>query len=259
VSLDISDKTQLENTIEVHSPQVIINTAAITNVDICHTDRECRKINVDSVQHLVDVCERQNIHLIHLSTDFVFDGLNGPYSEEDEPNPVSIYGESKLAAEQIILNSNCKWSILRTILVYGVTSNMSRSNIVLWAKSALERGEPINVVTDQWRMPTLVDDLAEACLLTAEKGATDIFHVSGSDMMTIYDLVVQVADFWSLNKSLIRPISSASLNQEAKRPLKTGFRLEKAEKVLGFKPRSFSQGLQVVKSRLETSKSKAEI
>ena len=190
-----------------------------------------------------------------MSTDFVFDGQAGPYSEDDQPNPLSYYGETKVEAEKIIQASDCRWTILRTILVYGVTANMSRSNIVLWAKSALEKGEPIHVVNDQWRMPTLALDLAEACLLAAEKGATGIFHISGEDMMTVYELVRKVADFWSLDSSLIIPISSKDLNQEAKRPLKTGFILNKAIRVLGYKPHSFSEGLEIVDSQLRDLKS----
>jgi dTDP-4-dehydrorhamnose reductase len=153
VSLDITDKRQLADVISTYKPDVIISTAAITNVDTCHTERElCWKLNVEAVEHMVSICEANDIHLIHLSTDFVFDGMEGPYYEDVLPNPISFYGESKYEAEQIIQKSNCRWAILRTILVYGVTANMSRSNIVLWAKSALEKSEKIKVVNDQWRM-----------------------------------------------------------------------------------------------------------
>ncbi|MEJ6979839.1 SDR family oxidoreductase [Pedobacter sp. P351] len=250
--LDISKKDEVLNVVPAFRPDVIINTAAVTNVDVCHLKRDaCSALNVDAVKNLVEICEARNIHLIHLSTDFVFDGLSGPYYENDTPHPISYYGESKAEAERVIQASSCRWSILRTILVYGVTANMSRSNIVLWAKSALENGETINVVNDQWRMPTLALDLAEACLLSAEKGAYGIFHISGKDMMTIHDLVLKVADFWKLDKSLIVPVSSESLNQEAKRPLKTGFVLDKAIRVLGYNPHSFFEGLEVLDRQLQ--------
>ncbi len=251
-TLDIFDRTQLKDVVSTFNPDVIINTAAITNVDSCHKERElCHFLNVEAVKYLVGICEERNIHLIHLSTDFVFDGQAGPYSEDDLPNPLSYYGETKAEAEKVIQASECHWTILRTILVYGVTENMSRSNIVLWAKTALEKGEIIKVVNDQWRMPTLALDLAEACLLAAENKATGIFHISGKDMMTVLELVRKVADFWSLDKTLIIPISSKSLNQEARRPLKTGFILEKAIRVLGYKPHSFSEGLEIVDMQLK--------
>ena len=249
--LDLCDSTAVTNVLDTYLPDVIIHTAAITNVDTCHIERDlCRKLNIHAVEDLVKLCEKQNIHFIHLSTDFVFDGQNGPYLETDEPKPVSFYGESKYEAEKLIQASACKWAIIRTILVYGVTANMSRSNIVLWAKSALEKGEFINVVNDQWRMPTLVQDLAEACWLIAEQGANGVFHVSGREMMTICDLVYKVADFWKLDKTLIVPINSASLNQEAKRPAKTGFILDKAMNVLGYRPHSFVDGLKLVDKQL---------
>ena len=249
--LDITDKDQLQKLISDVKPDTIINTAAITNVDICHVERGlCRVLNIDAVKNLSEICASSNIHLIHLSTDFVFDGADGPYSEEATPNPVSFYGETKLKAEQVLQESPCRWTILRTILVYGVTANMSRSNIVLWAKSALQKGEPIKVVTDQWRMPTLALDLAEACLLAAEKEATGLFHISGKDMMTVYELVTHVATYWDLNLDIIQPITSAELSQDAKRPGKTGFILDKANQVLGYEPHSFLEGLRIVDNEL---------
>lgn len=249
--MDICNKDQVADVVARFNPAVIINTAAMTNVDTCHTNREeCWRLNVTAVETLVQFSEEYNIHLIHLSTDFVFDGTSGPYSEEDAPMPVSFYGESKLAAERLIQKSSCQWAILRTILVYGVTANMSRSNIVLWVKSALEKGEAIKVVNDQYRMPTLVQDLAAACQLVVSKQATGIYHISGKEMLSVYEIAMQVAEFWNLDENFIQPISSDSLNQEAKRPLKTGFILDKAIKILGYHPHSFEQGLKVVDKAL---------
>ncbi|WP_423149704.1 SDR family oxidoreductase [Rubrolithibacter danxiaensis] len=249
--LDITDIDQLRTVVSGHHPDVIINTAAMTNVDACEKNKElCWQLNVDAVKYLAEVCEEKNIHLIHLSTDFIFDGEKGPYSEEDEPNPLSYYGKSKLEAENILKASACKWTILRTIIVYGIVKDMSRSNIILWAKSALEKGAPINVVNDQWRMPTLAEDLAECCMLAAEKGIGGVFNASGKDMMSILEIVQAVADFWGLDKSLINPISAESLNQDAKRPVKTGFILDKARKELGYQPHSFKEGLEIVKQQL---------
>jgi dTDP-4-dehydrorhamnose reductase len=164
---------------------------------------------------------------------------------------LSYYGESKLAAEKLLQNDNCHWTILRTIIVYGIVNDMSRSNIVLWAKGALAKGAPINVVNDQWRMPTLAEDLAEICLLAAAKGAQGIYNASGKDLMSIVELVEQVADFYDLDKTLINPISTASLNQTAKRPVKTGFILDKSIKELGYQPHSFTEGLKIMDQQLK--------
>jgi dTDP-4-dehydrorhamnose reductase len=251
--MDLLNFKQTESVVESIKPDVIINTAAMTNVDTCHIERDmCWDLNVRAVENLVAISERLSIHLIHLSTDFVFDGTAGPYAEDDSPNPVSFYGESKYEAEEIISRSKANWAIVRTILVYGITANMSRSNIVLWAKSALEKGEKINVVNDQWRMPTLALDLAEGCLLIAEQEGRGIFHISGKDMMTVYELVQKVAGFYKLDASLAKPISSESLNQEARRPLKTGFILDKAIQSLGYNPHSFGEGLVIMDRNMRT-------
>jgi dTDP-4-dehydrorhamnose reductase len=251
-TMDILDPANVRAVLEKHLPDTIIHTAALTNVDKCHDQRELAyQLNVEAVQTLADICTELDIQLIHLSTDFVFDGAAGPYDEEADPNPLSYYGETKLNAEKVVRNSKCSWAIVRTIIVYGIVSEKSRSNIVLWAKEALEKGEPINVVNDQWRMPTLAEDLAEGCLLIAEKDATGIYHISGDEMMSISELVGKVADFWKLDRTLIREISSASLNQAAKRPVKTGFVLTKAISELEYAPHSFEEGLTLLDLQLK--------
>ena len=250
-TMDILDRSQVKKVLQKYLPHAIIHTAAMTNVDTCHEQNDaCWQLNVEATQSLASLCEEMGIHFIYVSTDFVFDGLNGPYKEDDEPKPVSFYGESKLAAERITQKIKGDWAIIRTILVYGILKDMSRSNIVLWAKGALEKGNPINVVNDQWRMPTLAEDLAEACLLAVEHKAKGIYHISGKDMMTIADLVRKVADFWGLDRSLITEISSDSLGQEAKRPKKTGFILDKAMTDLKYQPHSFDEGLALVSLQL---------
>jgi dTDP-4-dehydrorhamnose reductase len=148
------------------------------------------------------------------------------------------------------MQKEVKWSILRTIIVYGIADDMSRSNLVLWAKGALEKGQKINVVDDQFRSPTLAEDLAEGCILCAEKTAEGIFNISGEKTYSILELVHKVAEYWKLDKSLINPVSSATINQSAKRPPRTGFIIDKAKKVLGYNPHSFEEGLAVLDAQL---------
>lgn len=254
--LDITNSAEVANIFKKYRPDVLINTAAMTNVDACEDDKEgCWKMNVNAVEYLLAACEKHNTHLIHLSTDFVFDGEDGPYSEGDIPKPLSYYGESKFASEKVLQNSEYKkWAIARTIIVYGLVEQMSRSNIVLWAKGALEKGDPINVVDDQFRSPTLAVDLAKGCILIADKQAKGIYHLSGKDMMSILELVYRVADFYELNKSSISAIKSITLNQTAKRPPKTGFILDKAIRELGYDPATFEEGLAIVSQELELVK-----
>lgn len=250
-SLDITSTTEINNLFDTIKPDVVINTAAMTNVDACEADKEnCWRLNVDAVQYLVKASEKHQSHLIHLSTDFIFDGKDGPYKETDIPNPLSYYGESKLAAEKIVEKAKTRWSIARTIIVYGIVEDMSRSNIVLWAKGALEKKQKLTIVNDQFRSPTLAEDLAKGCILIAEKEAKGIYHLSGKDTMSIVELVRRVADYYGLDKSYIEEISSVSLNQAAKRPPRTGFILDKAIKDLNYNPVSFEEGIKVLESQL---------
>lgn len=250
-SLDITNEKEVQRVIAQHAPDCIINTAAMTNVDSCETDKEgCDKLNVDAVAYLIAAANTAGAHLIHLSTDFIFDGKKGPYKEDDEANPLSYYGHSKLLAENMVREYCTKWSIARTVLVYGVVNDMSRSNIVLWAKGALEKGQPINVVDDQFRTPTLAEDLAKGCQLIEHKQVEGIYNISGKDQMSILELVQRVANYFDLDASVLRVVSSESLNQPAKRPPLTGFDLTKSRKVLGYEPHSFEQGIGVLMEQL---------
>lgn len=259
-SLDVTDKNQVEKLVEQYRPDVIINTAAMTNVDACETKKdEAVMLNVTAVQNFIDIISnltlsggtQNSIHFIHLSTDFVFDGTNGPYVEEDETNPLSFYAQSKLDGERLLQKSNIKWTIIRTIIIYGVVDDNSRSNVVLWAKNSLEKKQTIRVINDQYRSPTLAEDLADACISAALKEATGIYHVSGRETMCILDMVKIVADYFQLDPSFIQPVSSTDLKQPAKRPPVTGFIITKAIHDLDYHPRTFIEGLSIVKNQLE--------
>ncbi len=251
-SMDIGNRANVDDVIGQVRPDHIIHTAAMTQVDDCELDHEaCDRANVDAVQYIVDAAERNNCHLVHISTDFIFNGEEGPYDEEGVADPLSYYGNAKWKGELIVQNSNLNWAILRTVLVFGIVDNMSRSNIVLWAKGALEKGNPINVVDDQFRSPTLAEDLADGCILAVEKNATGIYNISGKDTLSIIDLVGEVADYYGLDKNLINPVSSSTLNQPAKRPPRTGFILDKARRDLGYDPHSFKEGIALMEEQLK--------
>lgn len=251
-SLDITNKEEVLHVFAKHQPAAVIHTAAMTNVDACETDQAgCDALNVRAVEYIVEACNKHHVHLVHLSTDFIFDGTHGPLSESERPNPLSYYGHSKLKGEKIIMDQCQQWAILRTVLVYGVVNDMSRSNIVLWAKNSLEQGKTINVVSDQFRTPTLAEDLALGCVLAADKKAQGVYHISGKDFLSVFDLVYRVADFWKLDKSLLQISSSEGIKQPAKRPPITGFRIEKAIEELGYQPRSFEEGLAIIDQQLK--------
>ncbi len=251
LALDITDEKAVAQIIAMQKPDVVINTAAMTNVDLCEAEKEnCDALNVNAVQYLADACQQIDAHLIHISTDFIFDGEDGPYKEEDEPNPLSYYGLSKLKSEQLLQTHAVKWTVLRTIIVFGVAENLSKGNLVLWAKGALEKGDPLNIIDDQFRAPTLAEDLADACILAAKKKALGVFNASGEDIMSIYEIVERIANHFGNTTENLNKISTATLNQTAGRPPKTGFILDKSKKVLGYNPHSFEDCLTIIDKQL---------
>ncbi|MEQ8687804.1 MAG: SDR family oxidoreductase [Imperialibacter sp.] len=251
-SMDITNAAETLKVITTEKPEVVIHTAAMTNVDQCETDKEgCWLQNVTAVENIVKACEASGAFLLHLSTDFIFDGEDGPYSEEAKANPVSYYGDSKLAAEKAVMAGKIDWAMARTVLVYGIAFDMSRSNIILWVKKSLEDGKTINVVNDQWRTPTLAEDLAMGCYLIAKKKAKGIFNISGKDFMNPYQMAIATADYFGLDKSLINETDGSKFSQPAKRPPKTGFVLDKAKEVLGYSPHSFEEGIAVLAEQLK--------
>lgn len=250
-SCDISSAEMTLRVFQNFMPDVVIHSAAMTNVDECELNPvECHLQNVEATHHVVKACEKTSAHLIHLSTDFIFDGKEGPYDEADLPNPISIYGQSKLDAEKLVQQAHCPWSIVRTVLVYGVAPGLSRSNIILWVKASLEQGKEIQVVDDQFRTPTLAEDLAAGCLLIALKKSTGIFNVSGKDFLTPYEMAQETSDFFHLNKKLIKRADSTTFTQPAKRPPRTGFIITKAEKILGYQPHSFREGIEIMSRQI---------
>jgi dTDP-4-dehydrorhamnose reductase len=251
ISIDITNEKKLKEILLETEPNVIINTAAMTQVDDCEGDRKaCDLLNVSVVEWLGEISEKIEAHLIHLSTDFIFDGIKGNYKETDVPNPLSYYGVSKLKSEEVLINSKISYTILRTILVFGKVYDMSRSNIVLWVKSMLEKGKEITIVDDQFRSPTYVEDLALACKIAMDKKAKGIFNISSNELLSVYEIVQQIADVFHLDKKLIKAISTSTLNQTAPRPAKTGFDLSKTNRVLDFYPESFKESLEKFRQSL---------
>jgi dTDP-4-dehydrorhamnose reductase len=254
--LDIENEQEVEATLADLNPEVIIHGAAMTHVDECEKHQEaCYRANVLATKYLISAAEKIQSHFIFVSTDFIFSGLDGqnPYTEEAKPDPVNYYGQTKLDGEELLKNSNLKWAIARTVLVYGLANDLSRSNIILWVKSSLETGKQIQVVDDQVRTPTLAEDLAAGCILMAEQGATGIFNISGSELLTPYQMAMETADYFGLNKELIVRTDSTKFTQPARRPMETGFVIEKAKNQLGYRPKTFREGISILAKQLGLS------
>lgn len=252
--IDLLENHKLVTLLTQILPDVIIHTAAMTNVDACELQQEeCDRMNIEVVANILAYCDKKNVYLVHLSTDFIFDGKKGAlYKEEDMAHPVNYYGRSKWKSELMIQESNVPHAILRTILVYGLVDGNNRSNIVLWVKNSLEASKEIRVVTDQLRMPTYAEDLAEACWLAVESRAKGVFNVSSNELMSIYEIALAVADAFALDKKLIHPVVTSALSLPAKRPLSTGFDLNKSITQINLPSHSFTDRLQVFKNQLNS-------
>ena len=244
VPLDVTNRAAVDEVLAREGPTHLVHTAAMTNVDECELNQaSCWLQNVTAVENLVAACEAHLVHLIHLSTDFVFSGEEGPLAEDAVPAPVNFYGVSKLAAERVVQASRIPWAIVRTVLVYGTAHDYGRTNIVLWVRDSLRAGRQISVVTDQLRTPTLAEDLAQGCWLVAAHHATGIYHISGDELLTPYDMALRVAEHFQLDPALLVKVDSSTFSQPAKRPLRTGFIINKAQRELGYRPHRFAAGI----------------
>jgi len=248
-SLDIEIKEDIDALFNFYKPTHVIHTAAITNVDYCEQDPEmCYAVNVKATKLLWEASIAIDAHFLLLSTDFIFDGLKGNYLETDEANPLSHYAKSKWDAELLLHNGiYSNWSIVRTIIVYGDGDNLSRSNLISWAKTSLKKGEKISVIDDQFRAPTWAEDLAWACIRICELNKRGVYNACGPETLSIYDIVCRIARFYKYDEQLIQRSTSELLNQAAQRPPRTGLNLNKSKIELGYAPKTIEETLDLLK------------
>ena len=242
--MDFTDATQVRRLFEALHPSVVVHSGAMTQVDPCELNpAECRHVNVSGTKNLLEAARSHGATFVFLSTDFIFDGRSGPYAEDDAPNPLNVYGRSKLDAETTVKTSGLSWTIVRTVLVYGNPVTGTRSNLITWTRDNLAAGKSIKVVSDQWRTPTYVEDLALGIALAIEKEARGVYHISGRDFLTPYEMAMDTAEALGLDKSLIERVDASTFTQAGKRPPRTGFVIGKAMRELGFAPISFEEGI----------------
>ncbi len=252
--LDLTKKSDVKSLVSSFQPDIVINAAAATDVDWCETHRdEAWKINVAGVENLVEAARKVGAKLIHVSTDYIFDGKHPPYREEDRPNPICYYGKTKLAAENAILIGEIPYAIVRTIILYGSGIGV-RENFPLWVVNNLKARKQIRCAEDQISNPTYVGDLANAIVKIVQLDRHGIYHVCGSERISRYDFAVRAADTFRLDGNLIQPVKSADLKQAAARPPMTSFITLKAETELGLKMMDTTRGLTMLKQELEQAR-----
>lgn len=232
-SLDISRRADLESVVRDIAPDWIFNAAAITDVDLCERDPALAAlINRDTVGWMAAM----GLPMVQVSTDYVFDGLSGPYREEDSTAPLSVYGAGKLESEALVLGQSDRSLVVRTMTLWG-KGRGRKTSFVDFVRDSLAAGKNIRIVTDQWGNPTLAEDLAMGIWKLAGAGRSGIYHVAGSELNTRFTWAQAIAAHYGLDGSLIQPCLTSDLRQAARRPLKSGLICDKLERDTGFRPR----------------------
>lgn len=247
VRLDLSDLNSLSEFLNKNRFDFIINTAAFTAVDAAETEKElCRKINVDAVAIIANSVKNSDCQFINISSDYIYDGYNGPYKEDDPVNPLGYYGQSKLDGEMKILESGCRFCIIRTNVLYG-PARFGRMDFVRWVVNSLRDNKTIKIVTDQINNPTYLDDLAGAILSITDKNKTGIYNIAGAELMDRFNFTLKIASYFDLDSSLIQPVLTSEFAQQARRPLKSGLITEKAAEEIGYIPTPMTETFRLMK------------
>jgi len=254
VKMDITKSVEVFQVVAKMKPDLVMHVAAETRVDQCEKNKEdAWKVNAEGTKNVAVACGNINIKLIHVSTDYVFDGEKGLYVESDKPNPVNYYGWTKLNGEESIKENCPDYVIARTSVLYGW--HPWKTNFVLWVLESLRRGEPITVVDDHYNSPTLADNLAEALLEMAAKDLSGVFHTAGSERINRYEFAVKIAKNFELDANMIRPVKMGELKMWiAKRPHDSSLCIRKAQKQLKTKFLNIQESLKIMKvNRRESS------
>lgn len=246
VRLDINDYPAVEALFDRICPDVVVNCSALSVPDYCESHREeAYALNVSAVENLAQCCEQQGSRLIHLSTDFVFDGKSERlYTEEDRPDPVNYYGVTKLQGEQAVARCCRDYAIVRVVVVYGKALPGQHGNILQLVKNRLEAGQEICVVSDQYRTPTWVADIADGVERLIHSGRSGIYHICGGESLSIAEMAYRVADYFGLDRTLIRPVTTEDMKEATPRPRNSGLSIEKARRELGYRSHTLEEGLE---------------
>jgi dTDP-4-dehydrorhamnose reductase len=252
--MDVTDPDAVPAAFESFAPDVVVNCAALSDVSACENHRnEAWATNARAVKRLARHCEAHRARLVQVSTDFVFDGEHGPYRERDRPAPVNYYGRTKHGGENNAREAGRgQWAIVRTVLLYGTGRRLSRSNFALWVLDELGAGAPLQIVDDQWRTPTFVEDLAAGIEQIIQKEASGLYHLSGPERVSVYEFACTIAEVFGYDPSLIEPVSSDDFEDAVARPPRTGFVIDKARSELGYDPRGLEAGLRTLGDQLGT-------
>lgn len=240
---DLKEFDSIKPALENFKPDLIVNCASYNDVDGAEENRELAEdLNVHLVENLLKLSSDK---IIHFSSDYVFDGQHGPYSEEDTPLPINYYGQTKYRSERILRESGKNHLIIRSNVLYGTGIDI-RPNFVTWLVMSLRRNEKVRIVTDQFGNPTYAGNLAEAAIEAIRKDLTGILHIAGKDYLSRHEAALKAAAFFNLNSEMITPITTEKLSQPARRPLRGGLKTDKAKKLLKTRLLGLDEGLSLM-------------
>ncbi len=244
IQADLTEFNSIKPTIENFNPDIIFNCASYNDVDGAE---ENRKLADDMNRHLVENLLKLSFErIIHFSSDYVFNGLHGPYSEDDTPDPINHYGQTKYESEKILRDSGKNHLIIRSNVLYGTGINI-KPNFITWLINSLRRSKSVRIVTDQFSNPTYAGNLAEAAMEAAQKDFTGTLNIAGKDYLSRHEAALKAAAFFNLDPKLITPVKTADLEQKARRPLRGGLKIDRAEKLLKTKLFGLDEGLGLMR------------
>ena len=252
IHLDLTDQNKIIQTLKETKPDRVIHLAAMTNVDLCETEKELATLlNVKSVETIAKQAAKQNIFFLYASTDYVFDGINGMKKETDLPNPLGFYGKSKLEGESVLNDIASDWCIARTSTPFGI--HHKKKTFPLWVKENLQLKKEIPVLDDQFTSPTHVPNLSKMLIEVTTREITGIIHLAGSTRISRYQFAVLVADKLNLDKKFLIPTKTPEMNWNAQRPMDSSLDVSFAAEILNEKPQKIEQSLELFLSEFENN------
>ena len=252
VRFDVSDRKAAEEVFRHVKPEVVVHSAAMTDVDRCESEKALAwRTNVEGTLNIAKNCKQHGAFLLYISTDYVFDGKREKHTETEPPNPINYYGLTKQKGEETVKNLLETCCIARTSVVYGASPAAEKVNFALWLMERLKRKERTNAVIDQWNSPTLNTNLAKMTLEIIEKSLTGIFHLAGATRLNRYDFAQNLAEIFNLETDLITPVESTKIPWIAKRPRDSSLNVDKALETLENKPLQITSALNELKRELD--------
>ena len=252
VKLDINRRREVERHFRKVRPEVIVHAAAETDVDRCERDKHhATKVNAEGTKILAEACSRFGARIVYISTDYVFNGRAGFYSENDTPDPVNHYGVTKLKGEQSVTELVESFAILRTSVLYGF--HESRQNFTKWIVEALIKRKHLSIVEDHFNSPTSAENLAEVMLEAIDVGLEGTYHAAGSERISRYRFAIEIARAFDLDSTLIKPIKMSELKSwTARRPRDSSLCIDKVKNELNTKLKGTRDGLREMIEKWKT-------